>query len=482
MSDKTDDKSKGRDEMNIVEFPISLLRHENFKGDVKKLEFSQCIKNSNGTLLKRDWTITSASDFGFPTSSAEDTLVALLEIAKEFNNFSDRTVHFKRKQLLEKMGCPTNNPRYYDRIKKDLNRLTGLLITTQNSFWDNKKKSYSSQAFHIIDDYLIQNEPKRKLYSKETFPLSYFRFGEVFFQSLQAGYVKKLDTHFYFSLKYPLSKKLFRILDKRKYFSDIVEFDLFDLAFEKLGMSRTYDKGQIARNLEEPHQELVVKNFLKDHIYKKEWSDIYSANRWTISYYLIPKAKEIEPPKTENKDPLISALVKEGVSENTAKELVRKHKDRVEKQLEYFYHLRAIESHLISNNPAGFLVSSIRKDYVEPVTRKKKREEEEKAKKEAKVTRYYQQKDEEEEEKWRKERDRWNQFFENLPSEEKKGVMEEALKMLENRKITYQQYQKELAQGLILSKMSAPIVATVTTFRNQILQKKYPHFKSSTAS
>ena len=53
MSDKKKYAAKGRDEMNIVEFPIALLRQENYKKDEKSIEYSDYIKGKNGKPIKR---------------------------------------------------------------------------------------------------------------------------------------------------------------------------------------------------------------------------------------------------------------------------------------------------------------------------------------------------------------------------------------------------------------------------------------------
>ncbi|MCC7431073.1 replication initiator protein A [bacterium] len=284
-SPKQEKVRQGKDELNLVEFPLALLRKENFKKNQKTLTFTDYVKGKNNTITKREWTI-KANDSGFPTASAEDTLIALFEIAKEFNNFSDRKIHFSRQQVLEKMACPLT-VQYYQRLEKDLDSLVGLTIKAKNAFYDKEKEKFATIAFGIIDDYILFDESKRT--NADVLPLSSFNWNEYFFKSLQSGYIKSLDTKFYFALELPLSKKLFRLLDKRKYFTNEIDFDLSTLAFEKLGLSRSYtNKGQIARKLQHAHRELIETGFLKDFTYKQGFDELFNEKRWQIVYTLEP--------------------------------------------------------------------------------------------------------------------------------------------------------------------------------------------------
>src|SRR5438067_12415426 len=81
----------GRDEMNLAEFPITLLTDRSPR-DQKTL----CYEDAHGKLL-----ITGSDAYGLPTAADADVIVALMQITKIKNNFTDATVNFSRYELLK---------------------------------------------------------------------------------------------------------------------------------------------------------------------------------------------------------------------------------------------------------------------------------------------------------------------------------------------------------------------------------------------
>lgn len=95
---------------------------------------------------------------------------------------------------------------------------------------------------------------------------SFFIWSEMLFDSFKSGYIKKLDLDLYFSLKSAVSRRLYRYLDKHFYFKNVLEAHLFTLAFEKIGLSRTYKYvSSIRQQLTPALKELVEKGFLDSY-------------------------------------------------------------------------------------------------------------------------------------------------------------------------------------------------------------------------
>ena len=67
---------------------------------------------------------------------------------------------------------------------------------------------------------------------------SWFRWGDEIFKSFLNGNLKDLNLDIYFDLKTPISRRFYRLWDKRLYKNDQISFDLKDLCHEKLGISR----------------------------------------------------------------------------------------------------------------------------------------------------------------------------------------------------------------------------------------------------
>ena len=100
-------------------------------------------------------------------------------------------------------------------IRESLNRLTSTTIAATNCFYDNAAKSWVSETFHLFDRYKLYQEQKRQ---GSPLPLSFIELSEVFARSVAiANYIKDLDLKTYYSLALPISKRLFRYLDKNRY-------------------------------------------------------------------------------------------------------------------------------------------------------------------------------------------------------------------------------------------------------------------------
>src|SRR5262245_45379665 len=91
----------GRDEMNIAEFPITLLCDRAPKGQ-NEIEFHDKINDAqSGREIVRTLTITSPEKYGLPTSTDDDVILALLQLTKQQNNFTRADVFFTRLQLIQ---------------------------------------------------------------------------------------------------------------------------------------------------------------------------------------------------------------------------------------------------------------------------------------------------------------------------------------------------------------------------------------------
>jgi len=250
--------SFSRDEMNLAEFPLTVL---STRADpkVKTLEFSDQLRTKNGDIVERKWIITGADKFGLPTSTDDDVILGLIRLSMD-DGFRNRKVYFSRYELLKALRWSTEG-RSYSRLTKSLDRLSGVRIRAANSFYDNNSKSYQTCNFGIVDSYEI-NDHRSKKTSGEA-PRSFFVWSEMIFDSFRAGFIKKLDLDLYFSLKSAVSRRLYRYLDKHFYYKSVIEKPLMLLAFEKLGLSRSYRfVSSIKQQLEPAIEELTRCGFL----------------------------------------------------------------------------------------------------------------------------------------------------------------------------------------------------------------------------
>src|SRR3954471_11786105 len=90
----------GRDELNLAEFPITLLSDRIPKG-CKTLVFEdQYHDRQTGQVVPRKVMITGSDPYGLPTAIDDEILVALIQLTKLKNEFSSPTVTFSRYEVL----------------------------------------------------------------------------------------------------------------------------------------------------------------------------------------------------------------------------------------------------------------------------------------------------------------------------------------------------------------------------------------------
>src|SRR5512135_3393843 len=353
---RKDERPLGRDELNLAEFPITLLTDRPLTG-VKTLAF----EDRHGKL-----TVSGSDAYGLPTAPDADVIVALIQLTKLRNNFTDPTVPFTRYELLNLLGWPDDGP-HYQRLDESLNRWVGVTLYYDGCWWDNSIKCRVDAEFHILESVVIfDQEVRRTLRARQQpLPLSSFTWNKVFLQSCQANNLKRLDLGVYFGLKSAVSKQLYRFLDKRFYIRGDWTFDLRELAFEHVGLSRNYAIGEIKRKLNHALEELEAIGFLEPMTAAERYT---KAGRGAWNIRLVrkrPAPAETKPPEPESTG-LERELVARGVTRSVAAELVRDFPaDRLWRQVEVVDWLRETKPKRVKDLGA-YLTDAIRKDFGSP--------------------------------------------------------------------------------------------------------------------
>jgi hypothetical protein len=366
-----------RDEMNLAEFPLTVLSKRS-DPSVKTLEFSDTVKGKNGDVINRKWIITGADKFGLPTSSDDEVLLGLLKLTAD-DGLRNPKVYFTRYELLKILRWTTEG-RSYARLQNALDRLSGVRIKATNAFYDNESKLHSTRNFGILDAYEIND-------GRDTRP-SFFTWSEVLFKSFQVGFIKKLDLEFYLDLQSAVSKRLYRYLDKHFWYRSRMQVNLFILAHEKIGISRNYVYASSLRQQLEPAlEELREKGLLSEY----EFVGKGKSTEVVLVAAHAPR-KVLPPPPSSQTQPggqsalteaaptsnegaashLEQLLIQRGIIDKQAMKLVSGRTpeilSRIESIITHFDKLVEGESHLVSRNPAGFLYRAVEKpfDFVLP--------------------------------------------------------------------------------------------------------------------
>lgn len=360
--------SVSRDEMNLAEFPLAVLSTRT-NPKIKTLEFSDTQRLPNGEVLERKWILTGADKFGLPTATDDDVVLGLICLTMD-RGFRSRRVHFTRYELLKVLRWTTEG-RSYQRLSRSLDRLSGVRIRASNSFYDNVSKAYQTKNFGVIDAYEIVGE---RSYGDK--PESYFIWSEAIFESFKAGFIKKIDLDYYFSLKSAVSRRLYRYLDKHFYYKSFVEKPLMTLAFEKLGLSRSYKYvSSIKQQIEPACEELQKQGFLADYAFigsgkncslrmvKSSGSAQTNVMERAIDYKRADGSDQPESAADQRTEAISRGLRSRGLTAGQVRNLLQGKSaaelSKIEEIISYYDSLMRRDDKRISRSPVGFLYRAV---------------------------------------------------------------------------------------------------------------------------
>ena len=354
---------EAKDEMNLAEFPLSLLTD---RPDIDRAalvyEDTTFDSGSNRT-INRKLTITAPAKHGLPRGTDEDVIVALIQLTKLKNDFTNRKVRFTRSELVELLGWPFNG-KSYDRLTASLKRWTVASLEYDNAWWVKSEQRWTSKVFHILDECEINDSRSSK--GQREFLTSEIHWNETVFNSFASGNIKDLDYQLYLKLELTTSKRMFRFLDKRLYRKSEMTFDLRDFAFAHIGLSPSYAKntGKIKEKLRPAIRELVDAGFLDPMTEEERYSK--EGNDWKIVFKRT-KLELTSSPEAASEAPLVQELINRGITSFTARELAQSYPPEfVGLKIEVFDWLVAKKDKRVSKNPPGYLTNSIRNDYKTP--------------------------------------------------------------------------------------------------------------------
>lgn len=318
----------GKDEMNLAEFPCSVIGKRS-PGDLKTLHFEDEVwDRSLEKYVPRKLTITGSDLLGLPNSLDDEVLLGCIQLTKEAG-FTDRKVRFTRYELMELIGWPSDG-RSYERISESLDRWAGTLIISDKAFWDKQNQCWVKDSFNILDRVILSDREDTKKTKRKR---SAIIWGDFMWQSFQAGNLKSLDYRFWQSLESPISKRLYRLLDKRFHKRKAITFDLHRLAFDKVGLSRNMHTGQIKEKLKPAHEELKDKGVCDAKYVKR------ARGSWDVVYDDVRQSRSELNASVVNDDQRLPSLedllAQRGIA--NAKELVSKYDEkRIKDAIENF--------------------------------------------------------------------------------------------------------------------------------------------------
>jgi hypothetical protein len=350
----------GRDEMNLVEFPLAGLSDRVPTGR-NSLVFEDTIwDRSRGENVRRRLTIAGSAEYGLPVALDDEVMLGLIQVSKA-SRFESRCVAFRPAELIRLLGWRPEG-RSYDRLEKSLRKWLAVTLYYDNAWWDKQRKAWVDEHFHLIDHVVIRRRLRRggttAGHGGQAVAWS-FAWNEVVFRSFQVGYLKQLDMKMYRSLKSPAAKRLYRFLDKRFHFSNDLAFDLKMFACEHIGFSRAYDNSQLKRRLKPAVAELEDEGYLQPLPPQERFLKVCHG-KWKIRL-IRRQTPRRRTKRTSHWHKLERELVERGVAPTSAARLVREYPhDMIRQKMIAFDHLAEGKGSFELRNPGGFLAQSIR--------------------------------------------------------------------------------------------------------------------------
>jgi plasmid replication initiation protein len=303
-------------EVNLEEAPLFMFKRRARLEE--SIEAWNSIITREGNRLEQYWKITAHREFGLPGPLDQDVFVAVMTLVSRRGGMPlDGRVSFTLYELMEILG-KTHAGNNYEDLRDSLDRLAETSIYAQNAFYSQEDEDFKSHRFHI---WSVQfSRKKRRGRASEHHTL---RFDDNLVRSYNASYLKSLDSDFYYALKKPLARSLYRLIDVKRKDNMSWTVDLDQLR-QLVSMPPSYRyPSKIKRHLDPAHKELVKEGFLDRAEYDKR------GKQQIVHYRVSPKfVRERARASVDLSDRerfAIERLVANRVWSDPARELVLKH-------------------------------------------------------------------------------------------------------------------------------------------------------------
>ena len=346
-------------ERNLEEYPLFELKARQ-RGSKARL-FERVIEGEGGVSLRQSWKVIPSGEYGMPGPVDQDVYLAVLQLLEKRGGMpEDGELAFSLYELRKVLGWSDDSGGAYQEIKDALVRIQLTGVQSSNAFYSAADEQLIADSFNVWSVHFAQRKKRGGANSgpRTTQDRHVLKFHPIFIRNYEAQYLKGLDADFFWSLKMPLSKRLYRLIDLQRADGLSWRTDLFAVR-DQIPLDYTYPS-QIKRALEKAHSELEEKGFLSEVEYEEQ-EDNTTSVLYRISPLFARRQKALELSGTPQEMFAIERLMREGVRGDTARDLVVSH--GAERCLLYAETLDAQEG---IRNRASFLVSAIRKGYALP--------------------------------------------------------------------------------------------------------------------
>jgi plasmid replication initiation protein len=340
-------------EINLEEAPLFMFKRRERRED--STEAWNTVLTKEGDRLEQYWKITAQRDFGLPGPLDQDVFVAVMTVVSRRGGIPlDGRVSFTLYELIEILG-KTHAGKNYEDLRESLDRLSETSIYAENAFYSKEDEDFRSHRFRMWSVHFSRKKRKGRASEHHT-----LRFDDILVRSYNSSYLKSLDSDFYYGLRRPLARSLYKLIDVKRKDALSWSVELEGLR-QLLSMPESYKYASaIKRQLDPAHRELVQRGFLTRADFEKRGRGPAKTNlvRYRISQKFVRERSRSTRELSDEERYALDALVANGMWPQTAQELVTK-----EGAGHCLHYVEALPNQEGVKNPAGWLKTHIENSW-----------------------------------------------------------------------------------------------------------------------
>lgn len=297
-------------ESNVEEWPVFQLGRS--KADSVSVE--RMVDGEDGSSLHQRMEVSSPGKYRLPGRFDYDVYSAVLELLEVRGGMpEDGTITFSLHELILLMDIEPSG-KTYEEVKRSLRRIAATVLESDNAFWSRGQQRHISDTFRLWDVAFDAVTDRNGSDSRHQ-----IEFGKLFQRSFEEQYLRGLDIDFFWSLKSPVAKRLYRLVDLKRAGSRSWSTELFDLQ-KHIPIGPYAYISKVKEKLSAAHDELLERGFLSDISYPQKTEVSY-----TVSEPFSSRREELELAGTKGELIAIQLLTRSGLRGDVARDLVAKH-------------------------------------------------------------------------------------------------------------------------------------------------------------
>lgn len=340
-------------EINLELIPLFLSKTR--ERTEESLEATNVVRTAEGQRLEQYVRVVAGREYGMPGPIDRDVYVSVMKLVHRKGGMPpDGRITFTIYEILGILGKQRGGTGY-ERVRDCLDRISDSVIYAENAFYDNETKQFRTHRFSPWSVHFASTSQGQGQSAERHLLI----FDPILVHSYNSGYLKSLDTDFFFSLKKPMAKSLYQLVDAKRRGKLSWTVDVQQLR-QLLSMPSSYKQdSKIEEKTRSGIKELRERGFLERADYERRGDSHVLCFRVQRQFAESRERPQIALSPGERR--AADALMRHGVASETAEKLVSDNGSA-----HCIRYLDALPCQTGITNPAGWLVKYIDKAW--PVT------------------------------------------------------------------------------------------------------------------